>query len=288
MKRILVGVDGSESSTAALGWAERLAALNDAELVVANVLEPDQSELAPGTTDALQVDAERHLLTDWSAPLHASGVAWSTLVLTGDPDALLNAADHEDVDLVVVGTRHHGTVAAFHIGSLAHHLAHLTRRPLAIIPEQSARQPSDHIVIGVDGSEGSRAAARWVADMAAPAGVTVLAVYVCEHSIEWVPETDPRSWHRAAEDKLDGEWVAPLRAAGLTVETALIEDFHPVDALTTAADDAGAGLIVVGTSRVHELAGARLGRFPLQLVHHCQVPVVLVPPARTGPDATSG
>lgn len=281
MKRILVGVDGTEPAMASLGWATRFAERAGTEIIVANVVHPDQAELSVDTADALAVDIEHHLLTDWSAPLEASSVTWSTLVLTGDSDALLDAGDREDVDLIVVGTHGHGRIAAFHIGSLAHHLAHLARRPLAIVPEPAAQASVDRIVVGVDGSDGSNAATRWVADLASRAGADVLAAYVFEPLAEWVPESNSHSWRQAAQDKLDTEWVEPLRTAGVPVKTAIVEDFHPVAALATAAEEAGAGLIVVGTSRVSNNFGARLGRVPLQLIHHAQTPVVLVPPTAT-------
>lgn len=284
MKRILVGIDGTEPAAASLGWATRLAERAGASIILANVVQPGQAEFSVDTADALAIDIEQHLLTDWSVPLRDSGVAWSTRVLTGgDPDALLDAADGEDVDLIVVGTQGHGSIAAFHIGSLAHHLAHVTRRPLAIIPEPAADSSSDRILVGVDGSDGSHAATKFAADLASRTGAEALVVYVLEPLAEWAPQTDPRSWRQAAQHRLDTEWVEPLRAAGVPVTTSIIEDFHPVAALTTAAEAAGAGLIVVGTSRVSDVFGMRLGRVPLQLVHHAQIPVVLVPPAaRTG------
>ena len=278
MKRILVGVDGTDHSLAGLGWATRLAERTGAKVIVANVVHSYQAEFSVEAADALAVETERHLLTDWSAPLHATDVPWSTLVLTGDPDALLGAADREDVDLIVVGIRRHGSVAALHIGSLAHHLAHLTRRPLAIIPEPAAEHPIDHIVVGVDGTDGANAAARFAADLASHTGADTLAAYVFEPLAEWVPENDPRSWRQAAQHKLDTDWIHPLLSAGVSVKTSIIEDLHPVAALTAAAAGAGAGLIVVGTSRVSDAFGMRLGRLPLQLVHHAQTPVVLVPP----------
>lgn len=76
-------------------------------------------------------------------------------------------------------------------------------------------------------------------------GAEVSAVFVFEPLAEWVPESDPRSWRLAAQERLDTEWTAPLHAAGLQVKTSIAEDFHPVAALTMAAEDAGAGLIVV-------------------------------------------
>ena len=69
MKRILVGVDGSDASAAALGWAGRLARVNGAEVVVAHVFQPDQAELPPKRYDELRWDAERCLETEWVAPL---------------------------------------------------------------------------------------------------------------------------------------------------------------------------------------------------------------------------
>jgi nucleotide-binding universal stress UspA family protein len=208
-------------------------------------------------------------------------VTWSTLVLPGEPEALLGAADREAVDLIVVGTHGPGRIAAFRVGSLAHHLAHVTRRPMAIIPEPAALASIDHIVVGVDGSDGSSAATTWVADVASQIGAEVHAVYVFEPLTEWVTESDPRSWRKAAQDKLDTEWIAPLRAAGVTTKTSIIEDFHPVAGLTAAAEDAGAGLVVVGASRVGAILGMRLGGVPVHLVPHAKTPVVLVPPGPT-------
>jgi len=102
-------------------------------------------------------------------------------------------------------------------------------------------------------------------------------VYSFEPLAEWVPESDPRSWHRAAEHQMESEWVAPLRAAGVAVRTRIITDIHPVAASAKAVDDEGGGLLVVGTRGLSGVVGLRLGRVPIQLVHHTQLPVVLVP-----------
>lgn len=77
---------------------------------------------------------------------------------------------------------------------------------------------------------------------------------------------------------MECEWVAPLRAANVPVRTRIIEDIHPVAALATAVEDEGGGLLVVGTRGFSGVVGLRLGRVPIQLVHHTQMPVVLVPP----------
>jgi nucleotide-binding universal stress UspA family protein len=276
--RILVGVDASEAAAAALTWAGRLAASVGAEVVVANVFEPSQAEVDPQRYEELTGEARRRLAGEWSSPLTGTGVEHRPLLLTGAPDQLLQAAEEEHADLVVVGPRGHGGFAGLHVGSVAHHLAHQTTRPLAIVPAPGAGAGLERIVVGVDGSDASAHAVRWTAGIARATSAEVVVVYAFEPLVEWVPETDPRSWRRTAEQELEGSWSAPLRDAGVSVRTRIVELAHPVTALAAVADEDGAGLVVVGTRGIGGFLGLRLGRVPLQLVHHTQLPVVLVPP----------
>jgi nucleotide-binding universal stress UspA family protein len=275
--RILVGVDGSQTAAAALGWAGRLAGAVGAELVVSHVFEPRQAEVSPEKYEELKDDAERRL-DGWSEPLTVSGVPYRPLLLTGPPDRLLDAAEQEEADLVVVGPRGHGGFASLHVGSLAHHLAHHTTRPLAIVPAPGALASFDRIVIGVDGSEGSAHAVRWCADLARATNAEVIAVYAFEPVVEWIMESDPSSWRQAAERELEDMWLAPLHEAGVKVRTRVVEKLHPVAALASVVQEEGADLAVVGTRGIGGFLGLRLGRVPVQVVHHTQLPVVLVPP----------
>jgi nucleotide-binding universal stress UspA family protein len=286
LKRILVGVDGSDAAAAALGWAGRLAQLVGAEVVVANVFEAGQAEVSPARYQQLMLEAERRLDAEWSDPLRASTAPRRSVLRTGPPDVLLDAAEHEDADLVVVGPRGHGGFARLHIGSLAHHLAEHTTRPLAIVPAPGAVGGFDRVVVGVDGSEGSDQAVRGCADMASAARAEVIAVYAFEPLVEWVMESNPRSWRQAAERKFEDSWAAPLRQAGVAVRTRIVENHHTVAALAGVVDEEGAGLVVVGTRGIGGFLGLRLGRVPVQLVHHTQIPVVLVPPPVPDPAPT--
>ncbi len=71
--------------------------------------------------------------------------------------------------------------------------------------------------------------------------------------------------------------MAPLRQAGVSVRTRIIDDTHPVAALAGVVEVEGARLAVVGTRGSGGFLGLRLGRVPIQMVHHTQMPVVLVP-----------
>jgi NADH:ubiquinone oxidoreductase subunit F (NADH-binding)/nucleotide-binding universal stress UspA family protein len=275
---VLVGVDGSPAAAAALAWAGQLAARSAAAIVVANVFEPDQAEVHPDDYEKLLAEAARRLADDWTAPLRDTDVEHRCVQLAGAPDSLLAATDDEHADLLVVGTRGAGRHAGLHVGSLAHHLAHHIRRPLAIVPVAGAASSIDRIVVGVDGSPGSAAAVRWCADLASAAGAEVIAVCVHDAHTRWGSSNDADDWRAAAEAAISSQWTEPLRAAGVTLRTRIVDDVRPLDALEQAAAEEAAGLFVVGTRGLSEVLGLRLGRVPLQLVHHTQRPVVLVPP----------
>jgi nucleotide-binding universal stress UspA family protein len=163
---------------------------------------------------------------------------------------------------------------------VAHHLTHHTTLPLAIVPP-SGSSAVRHLVLGVDGSDGSLSAARACADMAAGLSVGVTAVHAFEPVVEWVPEDDPRSWHTAVERRLR-EWTEPLRERGVEVELDIDRDSHPVDAIARALAAHAGSAAIVGTRGAGGFSGLRLGRVPLQLVHHTGAAVVMVPAGSAG------
>lgn len=275
---ILVGVNGSPPAAAALGWASQLARRVGAEIVLANVFESGQSEVPPDDHERLVAEAERRLNAEWSEPLRGSGVRYRGLQLVGPPDTLLTAAEAENADLLAVGTRAPGRFAALHVGSLAHHLTHYTLGPLAIVPIAGAAASLERIVLGVDGSAGSEAAVRWCARAAAACEAEVIAVCAFESRTRWAAGDDMKRWRAAAEAAITSEWIAPLRSAGVTVRTRIVEANSPESALEAAAADEGAGILVVGTQEPSEVTGLRVGRVPLHLAHHTHLPLVIVPP----------
>lgn len=276
MRVVIVGVDGSTRAAAASEWAARLAVLEGAQLVVASAWRADQAE---GTSDDFarrRAEARALLEGPWCEPSRAAGAAPRTLLLDGAPDVLLDAAATEQADLIVVGNRGAGGFASLHLGSVAHHLARHTTRPLAIVPSAAASARPSTIVVGVDGSPSSAAALAWCVAMVPVLEAQVTAVWAFEPFLEWVPETDPRSWHRRAERELSS-WVEPLRDLGVSVDTLIVEDIHPVAALAHAALDRSANLIVVGAHDLRGFTKVRSGGIAVQLIHHIGLPVVLVP-----------
>jgi nucleotide-binding universal stress UspA family protein len=71
--------------------------------------------------------------------------------------------------------------------------------------------------------------------------------------------------------------VAPIEYNGVAVTVDVDRDIHPIAALCRAIVAGPDTLAVVGTRGLGGISGMRLGRVPIQLVHHTSAAVVMVP-----------
>jgi nucleotide-binding universal stress UspA family protein len=143
--RIVVGVDGSESSLAALRWAVRQAELTGAPLEIVSAWEwpvsysgwetPPPPDYDPADEARRQLDkAVSAVLT----PRDAIEVRRS--VIEGHAAPVLEALSRT-ADLVVVGSHGHGELAGMLLGSVSQHCVTHCRCPVAVIrgPGRRAR-----------------------------------------------------------------------------------------------------------------------------------------------------
>ncbi len=276
MKRLLVGIDGSEPSKTALRWAASVAQPIGAEVVALNAWSPAQMELPPEEWE----DEHREVQDDLDAAVRSLGAdapATRTEVIDGEPAyVILDRATTEDADLIVVGHRGGGGFLGLRVGSVADLLAHHTTRPLAVITDDPPL-PVRRILLGVDGSEGSAAAVHRCASFASALKADVIAVAVYAQQFEIVPEDAEGNLHYV-ERAMNDDWIAPLRDAGVTVRPKVVHARHVAEALIDAAEEADVQMIVVGTHGVAPIIKLRLGGVAMRVLHSTQLPVVLVPP----------
>jgi nucleotide-binding universal stress UspA family protein len=279
MKHLLVGVDGSPGSLQAMQWASLLAKQTNADVTLACVVVAPQIEMTPGTTARQRVELEARAENEWCPVVRDAGVSCASAVLEDDPaDALLRAVRDTEVDLLVLGARGAGGFNGLRLGSVADHVAHHTTQPLAIVPEATTSPQLRSIIVGADGSDGGGAAVRWAAEFAGASGAEVTAVYVFSRLAEFWGHDDPRSPFVKSQALLDEVWAEPLRQTGTLRATRVIEDPHTAEGLITAADEAGADLLVVGTRSLGGIFHLRLGGVTMQLLHRSDLPVLIVPP----------
>lgn len=134
--RIVVGVDGSPSSVAALRWAIRQAALTGATVDAVTAWRlPSAYGLAPVADSGMDFEADaRKILADALNEAAEAGqeVTVRRSVAQGHPaDVLVQAA--RGADLLVVGSRGHGGFTAALLGSVSHYCVHHAPCPVLVI-----------------------------------------------------------------------------------------------------------------------------------------------------------
>jgi nucleotide-binding universal stress UspA family protein len=136
------------------------------------------------------------------------------------------------------------------------------------------------VVVGVDGSDGSKAALQWAGRQAKLTGAALEVVTGWEYPAFY-------GWAPAMPDDVDYEDLAARAQAQMidqvfgsdrpaTLQTRVVAR-HPAEALVEASE--GADLLVVGSRGYGGFADALLGSVSTYCVHHAHCPVTVIRPA---------
>lgn len=147
-------------------------------------------------------------------------------------------------------------------------------------------ETSPRIVVGVDGSEGSREALRWAVGQARLCGGWVEVVHAWEFpSLAMsrfgntvLPVVAREDVEKAADELIRDELVEVLDGDVSVPVSVKVVMGQPATMLVAEAE--GADLLVVGARGRGGFASLLLGSVSSQAVHHATVPVVIVPAPR--------
>ena len=291
MPGIVVGVDGSRVSAAAVARALDEAVRSDVPLRVLHVWQPPvwvggvpglALDLAPSAEAAEQWG--RQLVADAvSAALRARGgevpVPVVEDVRQGAPDRELTGAAH-DADLLVVGGRGRGHVASLLLGSVTNGVLHRARCPVLLVPDPAPPlAPWARVVVGLDGSRSSRQALRWAAGIARRDRIDLVVVHA------WLLTTMPSRPPMqvvpplAAYEQEAADWLARELDGHDEVLAGVEVRRRTVHAGASAAllDVAGADdLLVLGARGRGGFEGLLLGSVAAQCARHARGALVIV------------
>lgn len=132
-ERVVVGVDGSSCSQAALRWAERYAQMSGATLVLVTAWHWPSSYGTPIAYDGFDPEADARDIVATAAKEVALPAEQVEQGIAQGPagNVLVEAA--RDAALLVVGTRGHGTITGTLLGSTGSHCAHHASCPVVVV-----------------------------------------------------------------------------------------------------------------------------------------------------------
>jgi len=135
-KTIVLALDGSEASRAAIPQAVELAKNDDGRIVIAHV-EQDVAGKGVGTIPATEdeIQAEiRKQAKELSEQGIETKVEMRNVMVGGPAHPIAEIADEAGADVIVTGTRGHTPVGGLLLGSVTERLLHIAHRPVLAVP----------------------------------------------------------------------------------------------------------------------------------------------------------
>jgi nucleotide-binding universal stress UspA family protein len=280
--KIVVGVDGSASSGAALRFAAAEADRRGIPLHVLAGYEYNWQAARFGGAEELERMVRDRFVGFVNDAVREAESIHPALPVTGaavpgDPvRTLLDASD--TATMLVVGNRGHGGFANLMLGSVGQRVAVHARGPVVVVRGSGGRA-SRPVIVGVDRSDGAAEALGLGFEEAALRGSTLIAVHAFHTPTPpWTVGVPPLPYdttavERAAREDLDAALV-PWREKYPTVAVeSLVGAGSAARILVDVSSNAG--LIVVGSHGHGALVGTLLGSVGLQLLHHAECPVLI-------------
>lgn len=282
---ILVAVDGSPESDAAVRWAAREAELRDLPITLAHVVvpvvttwpvRPLQAEFNEWQEDNARqvIEQGQKVLRSTLGESELSDVRTEVLRAYAVP-ALVDAS--KEAQMIVVGSRGMGAFGRAVLGSVSSGVVHHAHCPVAIIHADEAQSP-DHtspVLLGIDGSPASEAATALAFDEASRRKVELVALHAW--SDVGVFPILGMDWHKYEDE---GHEVLGERLAGwqeqypdVNVRRRIVCD-RPARWLIDESQQAQ--LVVVGSHGRGGFPGMLLGSVSTAVAEAAKAPVIVV------------
>ncbi len=283
---IVVAVDGSRASDAAVVWAARDAAMRNVPLTVFHaVVTPTATYPPVPYPESLAVNLEDEgrkeimhavkIAEDAVAAGHNLTIS-RQLVFSSPAPALVTMSD--DAEMIVMGSSGRGLLARGVLGSVSSAVARHANCPVAVLHDDELPDLANApVLVGVDGSPNSEVATGVAFDEASFRGVDLVAVHAWSDvtvsdlpALDW--ETVEEEAQRSLAESLAG-WKE--RYPDVTVHRTVVRD-RPARHLAEMAHTAQ--LLVVGSHGRGGLSGLILGSVSNAVLHAVRIPVIVARP----------
>ena len=277
LKRIFVPLDGTMLAEQSLPMARRLAAVFDADLILASVEAEEKSNKDKNSVEAISraFDCDGYLRRTVEM-MRGDSIAAECVTGRGEPAREINRLAHEsEADLLVVSTKGGFDIERIFSASVSMRLVEQTDLPILLLrptdDPASRRTEFRKIIVALDGSAESETILPLVKLLADTFENEVLLVSVPEGA-------ESENYQMTMQTYLDG--IAAGLNSDKTATKVLLGGSGPARTIVAFAEDERADLIVMAT---HGRGGAErrenlpLGSVPTRVIEKTKCPVLLIP-----------
>lgn len=292
---VVLATDGSESAETAIELVRGIGWPAGSVIHLVNAVETDNEVIAGAWAPVVATEIEERLadqIADAEAAVaHAAralaetGVRVETAVLRGRPgSAIVDKAEAVGANVIVLGSRGHGTISTMLLGSVSAEVADHAHCPVLV-----ARGPRlTRVILGADGSEFARTAEQVLSQWPIFDRAAIEVVSVANLGMPWTSSLALSASAASPEEMVDAgrevvvvfqrmaeEAAARLSAEGLRATPRVVEG-DPAAELLRIAEHDQADLIVVGTHGRTGLRRLLAGSVARNVMLHAPCSVLVV------------
>jgi len=280
-KKILIAIDGSETSMHALREFLKFSKTENFSITVVSVIPAYEGDLASMWTDNITSSMKKACDVSLAEALKIAveeGVPIETICEEGEIyERIIELADAENYDLIVMGKKGMSLIEKAFVGSVTSRVIGYSRQDVLVIP-YGAKVSWKNILIATDGSLYGEAAARKAIEIAARYHSEMKALSVVDVTVEFMLRANEVYESLVAKAK---EFTNGIKekasAAGVKAET-LVRDGEVYKVIIDTAKEHQTDMIVMGSLGRTGIKRLLMGSTAERVLGHATFPVLIVKP----------
>ncbi|MBI4653826.1 MAG: universal stress protein [Nitrospirae bacterium] len=278
-RKILVAVDSSESSLHALKESFKLAMNEGSWITVVSVVPPYTGDLdlvAVGNIMASMRKPCEEALRKAQEIATAERASIKTACEEGEPhSAIVDLAQAENFDLIVMGRRGLGRIEKILVGSVTTRVIGYSPIDVIVVPRDT-EVGWQNVLLTTDGSKYSEAASKKAIDLAKSYGGVLKILSVVDVPPEFYAESPKTVDDMINKAKGYVEVVKKQAEAARVKAETFVREGEAYQVITNIAKEQNAGIIIMGSHGRTGLKRLLMGSVTERVIGHSPCPVLVV------------